>query len=62
MRVQKKAGLVLEAVKLRGHGVVNTERGDIINYQKGDYLLTSETDQWPVSAEYFQQNYEVVSI
>jgi hypothetical protein len=59
MRVRKKAGIVLEAFELMCGGSIETARGEILKFSPGDYMLTSTNgDQWPVSKEYFDENYE----
>lgn len=60
MKVRKRADIILEAVELLRDGEIMTDNG-IMKFKGGDMLLSSSNgEQWPVSREYFEWNYEVV--
>lgn len=57
----KKKDRAVEALQLHGRGEYHSQRGDIMKFKDGDYMLTAHTgDQWIVSKEYLAEHYEEV--
>ena len=61
MKVRKKPGIESVAQKLHGSGRYESARGEIQEFEEGDYLMTTEEgDQYIVTGKYFDNNYELV--
>ncbi|MFQ3261269.1 hypothetical protein [Reinekea sp.] len=49
----------VSVVQLKGSGSYHSERGHIMTFEEGDFLVESLCgDQWIISAEYLNRNYE----
>lgn len=61
IKIMKKP-IVLSATRVAEDQEVQTDRGEILSSIVGDWIIETENgEKWPVSHDYLQRNYDVVS-